>query len=169
MRHVIKDRYAARPIEDLTICSCQLAVSQEQAVFVVFLSWNQSGWCFCTLPRTLSAALVSADLMAFPFSSTEPSWGQAAWASFTSRPGTSHVEYIHSCQSSSPLLSANFATSNLFVLVLAGVLCLKPFPGSIASAVFMDLQKAYDSVPHAVLWRALEKLGVPDTMIRLVQ
>ena len=35
--------------------------------------------------------------------------------------------------------------------------------------VFVDLQKAYDSVPRAVLWRALEKLGVPDSMIRLVQ
>ena len=34
--------------------------------------------------------------------------------------------------------------------------------------VFVDLQKAYDSVPRAVLWRALEKLGVPDSMIRLV-
>ena len=32
----------------------------------------------------------------------------------------------------------------------------------------MDLRKAYDSVPHAALWVALEKLGVPKEMVDLV-
>ena len=26
--------------------------------------------------------------------------------------------------------------------------------------IFMDLKKAYDSVPHAALWKVLQKLGV---------
>ena len=35
--------------------------------------------------------------------------------------------------------------------------------------VFIDLKKAYDSVPREALWIALEKLGVPDSMIDLVR
>ena len=35
--------------------------------------------------------------------------------------------------------------------------------------VFIDLKKAYDSVPREALWMALEKLGVPDSMIDLVR
>ena len=34
--------------------------------------------------------------------------------------------------------------------------------------MFVDLRKAYNSVPRAVLWRALEKIGVPDNMIKLI-
>ena len=33
----------------------------------------------------------------------------------------------------------------------------------------MDLRKAYDSVPRAPLWHALEKLGVPGRVITLVR
>ena len=33
----------------------------------------------------------------------------------------------------------------------------------------MDLSKAYDSVPHAALWIALWKLGVPENVIDLVK
>ena len=29
---------------------------------------------------------------------------------------------------------------------------------------FIDLQKAYDSVPRNAMWMALRKLGVPDSM-----
>ena len=32
---------------------------------------------------------------------------------------------------------------------------------------FVDLKKAYDSVPRTALWRALEKLGVPDSVVNL--
>ncbi len=39
----------------------------------------------------------------------------------------------------------------------------KPF------TMFMDLKKAYDSVPRAALWHALEKLGVPGDVVKLVQ
>ena len=30
--------------------------------------------------------------------------------------------------------------------------------------VFVDLEKAYDSVPQIALWMSLKKLGVPDQM-----
>ena len=33
----------------------------------------------------------------------------------------------------------------------------------------MDLRKAYNSVSHKALWIALQKLGVPETMIELVK
>jgi len=35
--------------------------------------------------------------------------------------------------------------------------------------VFVDLRKAYDSVPRAALWVALEKLGVPKELVELVK
>ena len=36
--------------------------------------------------------------------------------------------------------------------------------------VFVDLKKAYDSVPHEALWLyiALRKLGVPESLINLI-
>ena len=34
--------------------------------------------------------------------------------------------------------------------------------------LFIDLKKAYDSVPRKIMWRALEKLRVPHTLIDLV-
>ena len=33
---------------------------------------------------------------------------------------------------------------------------------------FIDLQKAYDSVPRNAMWMALRKLGVPDSIISLI-
>jgi len=35
--------------------------------------------------------------------------------------------------------------------------------------VFIDLRKAYNSVPREALWVALRKLGVPDTLIELIR
>ena len=35
--------------------------------------------------------------------------------------------------------------------------------------IFVDLRKAYDSVPRPALWAVLQKLGVPDVMVRLVE
>lgn len=35
--------------------------------------------------------------------------------------------------------------------------------------LFIDLKKAYDSVPRAAMWLALRKLGVPDQIIKLIQ
>ena len=35
--------------------------------------------------------------------------------------------------------------------------------------LFIDLRKAYDSVPWAAMWQALGKLGVPDTIIELIR
>lgn len=31
--------------------------------------------------------------------------------------------------------------------------------------IFIDLKKAYHSVPREALWLALEKLGIPDSLI----
>ena len=35
--------------------------------------------------------------------------------------------------------------------------------------LFVDLRKAYDSVPRTALWCALRKLGVPDFIIGIVK
>ena len=35
--------------------------------------------------------------------------------------------------------------------------------------VFIDLKKAYDSVPRVALWQALGKLGVPDNLVELIR
>ena len=34
---------------------------------------------------------------------------------------------------------------------------------------FVDLRKAYDSVPRAVMWRVLEKYGFPPRMVSLIR
>ena len=36
-------------------------------------------------------------------------------------------------------------------------------------AVFIDLRKAYDSVPRAALWRVLAKLGVPEVLVSVIR
>ena len=38
-----------------------------------------------------------------------------------------------------------------------------------AFLVFVDLRKAYDSMPRAALWLVLRKLGVPDHLVQLLQ
>ena len=38
-----------------------------------------------------------------------------------------------------------------------------------AFILFIDLRKAYDSVPHRAMWLALAKLGVPSSTIQLIQ
>ena len=35
--------------------------------------------------------------------------------------------------------------------------------------LFVDLKKAYDSLSRCALWRALEKCGVPPTMLRVIR
>ena len=35
--------------------------------------------------------------------------------------------------------------------------------------VFVDLRKAYDSVPREALWTALKKLGVPDVLVGIIK
>jgi hypothetical protein len=35
--------------------------------------------------------------------------------------------------------------------------------------LFVDLTKAYDSVPRAVLWQVLHKIGIPEETVRMVQ
>ena len=35
--------------------------------------------------------------------------------------------------------------------------------------LFIDLKKAYDSVPRAAMWKALRKLGVPEPVIELIR
>ena len=38
-----------------------------------------------------------------------------------------------------------------------------------AYLVFIDLRKAYDSVPREALWSVLRKLGVPDSLVQLLE
>ena len=38
-----------------------------------------------------------------------------------------------------------------------------------AFLLFIDLKKAYDSVPHEAMWAALGKLGVPEPVIELIR
>ena len=40
---------------------------------------------------------------------------------------------------------------------------------SLLFTLFIDLKKAYDSVPRAALWQVLEKYGVPPTMLSIVR
>ena len=35
-------------------------------------------------------------------------------------------------------------------------------------ALFVNLKKAYDSVPCLALWRVLERLGIPSTTISVI-
>lgn len=35
--------------------------------------------------------------------------------------------------------------------------------------MFIDLKKAYDSVPRAALWKALQKLGIPESTVALIR
>ena len=35
--------------------------------------------------------------------------------------------------------------------------------------LFVDLRKAYESIPWAALWMVLQKLGVPPVMLRIIQ
>ena len=35
--------------------------------------------------------------------------------------------------------------------------------------LFVNLRKAYDSVPHQALWHALESYGIPEPMLRLIR
>ena len=35
--------------------------------------------------------------------------------------------------------------------------------------IFVDLRKAYDSVPHEALWKVLGKLGVPEVLINIMR
>ena len=35
--------------------------------------------------------------------------------------------------------------------------------------IFVDLRKAYDSVPRDALWLAMEKLGVPESLVEIVK
>ena len=35
--------------------------------------------------------------------------------------------------------------------------------------IFIDLKKAYDSVPRKALWMAMKKLGIPDVLIDIVR
>ncbi|EYB82885.1 hypothetical protein Y032_0348g3177 [Ancylostoma ceylanicum] len=35
--------------------------------------------------------------------------------------------------------------------------------------VFLDLQKAYDRLPHAVIWDAMRERGIPEYMVKTVQ
>ena len=35
--------------------------------------------------------------------------------------------------------------------------------------LFVDLKKAYDSVSRNPLWRVLEKIGVPSTMLQIIK
>ena len=38
-----------------------------------------------------------------------------------------------------------------------------------AFVLFIDLKKAYDSVPRAAMWLVLAKYGVPDAMISVIK
>ena len=35
--------------------------------------------------------------------------------------------------------------------------------------IFVNLQKAYDSIPCVALWTALKKLGVPDLLVDIIR
>ena len=35
--------------------------------------------------------------------------------------------------------------------------------------VFVDLKKAYDSVPREAMWMVLRKMGVPEVLVEIVQ
>ena len=35
--------------------------------------------------------------------------------------------------------------------------------------LFIDLRKAYDSIPHSPLWHMLEKYGIPPTLLSIIR
>ena len=35
--------------------------------------------------------------------------------------------------------------------------------------IFVDLKKAYDSMPHDALWKAMRKLAVPEVLVEIVK
>ena len=41
--------------------------------------------------------------------------------------------------------------------------------GETLFVLFVDLKKAYNSIPRQALWRVLEKCGVPPTMLNIIQ
>ena len=41
--------------------------------------------------------------------------------------------------------------------------------GETLFVLFIDLKKAYDSIPRQALWRVLEKCGVPPMMLSIIQ
>ena len=41
--------------------------------------------------------------------------------------------------------------------------------GKVLGRIIVDMKKAYDSVPCSALWRVLERLQIPSTMISIIQ
>ena len=68
-----------------------------------------------------------------------------------------------------PTFSLLWAHAWFIEIVFIKMRLLRKYVCACIFILFVDLSKAYDSVPRKALWCALRKYGVPDCLIDLVR